>query len=112
MPFRQRQKAGRPKPIGVEHPKQAEKHACQADSGKSSSCSKQKGLGKHLPNKASTAAPKRVVDLSEFMLAVWDGQPAKGKGGTADVVSYAQQKATPVLILDPIRRQVIGSRET
>jgi hypothetical protein len=56
---------------------------------------------------AYLAAGKRVVDLSDIMLAVWDGEPAKGKGGTADVVSYAQETETPVVILDPVRRSCL-----
>lgn len=35
------------------------------------------------------AAGRRVVDLSDVLIAVWDGRPARGKGGTADVVGYA-----------------------
>lgn len=38
---------------------------------------------------AFVAAGKRLVDLSDQLLAVWDGLPARGPGGTADVVSYA-----------------------
>src|SRR6266446_5670680 len=35
-------------------------------------------------------AGKRVVDLADALVAVWDGKPAAGLGGTADVVAYAQ----------------------
>jgi hypothetical protein len=39
-------------------------------------------------------AGKQVVDRSEFTIAVWNGKPAAGPGGTGDVVEYAlkQQK--------------------
>lgn len=30
-----------------------------------------------------------VADSCEILLAVWDGQPARGKGGTAEIVKYA-----------------------
>lgn len=43
----------------------------------------------------------RVVDLSELLLAVWDGLPAKGKGGTADIVAYAKLRQVPVEIVWP-----------
>src|SRR5574341_612495 len=43
------------------------------------------------------AAGKRVVDESEWMIAVWDGEPAAGLGGTADVVQYAVSQRKPVL---------------
>jgi hypothetical protein len=42
-----------------------------------------------------------VVDRSERVVAVWDGKPASGVGGTADVVSYAHQKRVPVVVLWP-----------
>ena len=50
---------------------------------------------------AYLAAGCRVVDLSEMLLAVWDGQPARGKGGTADIVAYARCRATRVEIVWP-----------
>ena len=37
-------------------------------------------------------AGKRVVDLSNLLITVWNGRPAAGLGGTADVVNYAQIK--------------------
>jgi hypothetical protein len=30
--------------------------------------------------------------------AVWDGQPTRGYGGTADVVALARQRAGPVTV--------------
>lgn len=54
-------------------------------------------------------AGKRVVDLADLMVAVWDGKPAKGLGGTADVVKYAQEKQKPIIYLDPIRHVVDSS---
>jgi len=41
-----------------------------------------------------------TVDGSDVLIAVWDGEPAHGKGGTADVVEYALSIGKPVLILD------------
>ncbi len=40
-------------------------------------------------DEAYLAAGRRVTDLSDLLVAVWDGQPARGLGGTADVVDYA-----------------------
>lgn len=37
------------------------------------------------------AAGQAVVDASDELLAVWDGTPAKGLGGTGDVVRYARE---------------------
>ena len=41
-----------------------------------------------------------TVNGADVLLAVWDGQPARGKGGTADVVDYAKAIGKPVLIID------------
>jgi hypothetical protein len=46
-------------------------------------------------------AGQRVVDESDLMIAVWDGELAGGLGGTADVVAYARAKAVPVTIVWP-----------
>lgn len=50
---------------------------------------------------AFLAAGKRVVDLSEILLAVWDGQSARGLGGTADIVDYAQRSGKDVRVIWP-----------
>ncbi|MBA7569052.1 hypothetical protein ES708_10789 [subsurface metagenome] len=55
---------------------------------------------------AYLAAGKRVVDLADVMIAVWNGQPAKGKGGTADIVAYAAANGVPVVLVNPIDRTV------
>ncbi|MFH9861330.1 hypothetical protein [Streptomyces sp. NPDC017202] len=35
------------------------------------------------------------------LLAVWDGKPARGYGGTADVVAYAERTGVAVRVLWP-----------
>jgi hypothetical protein len=52
-------------------------------------------------------AGKRVVDLSELVLALWDGKPAQGLGGTADVVQYARDQNKKIIHLNPTTREVI-----
>lgn len=47
------------------------------------------------------AAGRRVVDLCDRLVAVWDGQPSRGLGGTADVVAYAQREARDVQVIWP-----------
>ncbi len=59
-----------------------------------------------LPFVASTeqahlAAGQAVVDQSDQLVAVWDGQPARGLGGTADIVGYARQQGVPVTVVWP-----------
>jgi hypothetical protein len=60
---------------------------------------------------AYLAAGKRVVDLSDIVLAVWNGKPAKGKGGTADVVAYAMRRCVPLIHIDPTSRTVRQRRD-
>ena len=55
---------------------------------------------------AYLAAGQRVVELSDIVLAVWNGEPAKGKGGTADVVAYAIRRGIPLIHINPISRTV------
>ena len=52
------------------------------------------------------AAGKRVVDLTDDVLAVWDGKPATGLGGTADIVHYAVSVGKRIIHLNPITRGV------
>lgn len=42
-----------------------------------------------------------LVGLVDRLVAVWDGQPARGYGGTADVVAYARRTGVPVDIVWP-----------
>jgi hypothetical protein len=50
---------------------------------------------------AHMAGGRVVVERCTRLLAVWDGQPSKGLGGTADVVVYARQLGRPVEIIWP-----------
>ncbi|MFC0843239.1 hypothetical protein ACFH04_05750 [Streptomyces noboritoensis] len=45
------------------------------------------------------AGSETLVGLADELLAVWDGKPARGHGGTADVVAYAQRHGVPVRTL-------------
>jgi len=51
------------------------------------------------------AAGVRIVDISDRMLAVWNGRKAEGLGGTGDVVLYAKRTGKPILHIDPTRRE-------
>jgi hypothetical protein len=55
---------------------------------------------------AYLAAGHKVVDESDILLAVWNGRPAKGKGGTADVVAYALRRGLPLIHIDPLARTI------
>lgn len=73
-----------------------------------------RGLGMKievLPRKASDeesylAAGQKVVDLSNMMIAVWNGKPAAGLGGTADIVDYALQKKKQLYHINPLTHVV------
>jgi hypothetical protein len=61
---------------------------------------------RHLPFTESTpeshmAASTLMVDTADELYAVWDGKPARAYGGTADVVAYAREHGTPVLVIWP-----------
>jgi hypothetical protein len=55
-------------------------------------------------------AGKRVVDRCELLIAVWDGQPSHGLGGTADVVKYAILTGRKWIHLNPAAQKVSVSR--
>ena len=46
-------------------------------------------------------AGKRVVQESDRVIAVWDGHPAGGLGGTADVVEFARDQNKSVEVIWP-----------
>ena len=61
---------------------------------------------RRLPYVASTseahmAASKTMLDDVDTLFAVWDGQPARGYGGTADIVTIAHDLNIPVHIIWP-----------
>jgi len=52
------------------------------------------------------AAGRRVADIADIVIAVWDGLPAKGPGGTADAVQYAITRSVPLMHINPDRSTV------
>jgi hypothetical protein len=63
--------------------------------------------GSTSPEEAYLMAGQRVVDLSDAVLAIWDGKPAAGKGGTGDAVEYAVKRGVRVFHLDPITQTAL-----
>jgi hypothetical protein len=47
------------------------------------------------------AVSKLMIDKADELYAVWDGKPARGYGGTADVAVYARDHDTPVEVIWP-----------
>lgn len=50
-------------------------------------------------------AGERVVRAADLMILVWDGEPARGEGGSGDIAAYAEKKRTKMILLNPITRQ-------
>lgn len=46
-------------------------------------------------------AGKEIVDRAGVVIAVWDGTRVEGKGGTAQIVSYANEKGREIIRIDP-----------
>ena len=50
---------------------------------------------------AYAAANEAVLDSIDQLVAVWDGQPSTGQGGTADAVAEARHRALAVTVIWP-----------
>ena len=50
---------------------------------------------------AHMEASKVMLDRADHLFAVWDGKPARGYGGTADVVAEARNRRIPVAVIWP-----------
>ena len=55
-------------------------------------------------------AGRCIVDASELLIAIWDGEPSRGPGGTGDIVSYAKYRGKAVVHVDPYRQRVTEVR--
>jgi hypothetical protein len=47
------------------------------------------------------AAGKQVVDMADELIAIWDGEHARGHGGTADIVDYATKRRKKIMVIWP-----------
>ncbi|MFG3499388.1 hypothetical protein [Streptomyces sp. NPDC047928] len=53
----------------------------------------------HSTDEAYYAAGAYIADHCDRLLAVWDGRPARGLGGTGDIVRYARALGKPVTVI-------------
>ncbi|MFC9425192.1 hypothetical protein [Streptomyces sp. NPDC056987] len=53
----------------------------------------------HSTDEAYYAAGTYIADNCDRLLAVWDGRPARGLGGTGDIVRYARERGKPVTVI-------------
>lgn len=51
--------------------------------------------------RAYWAAGQEIVDRCDVLVAIWDGRPARGLGGTGDVVDYAARVGKEVRVIWP-----------
>jgi hypothetical protein len=51
-----------------------------------------------------------IVEASELLIAIWDGEPSRGPGGTGDIVSYAKCRGKAIVHVDPYRQRVTELR--
>jgi hypothetical protein len=56
---------------------------------------------------AYEAAGLQVLEAADMLVAVWDGAPARGRGGTAELVEAAQARDVDVVVV-PVRRGSVG----
>lgn len=55
---------------------------------------------------------RTIVNRSDLIVAVWDGKPAAGLGGTGDVVEYALKQRKRIVQINPVTQQVSESDES
>ncbi|PUA19358.1 hypothetical protein [Glaciimonas sp. PCH181] len=57
-------------------------------------------------DKSFLDAGRYVVDSSDLLVAIWDGQRANGLGGTANIVAYCIELGRTVVHINPLLRTV------
>ena len=50
---------------------------------------------------AYLSAGRLIVDRADVLLAIWDGERPRGRGGTGDIVEYAEQELVPTVVIWP-----------
>jgi hypothetical protein len=51
---------------------------------------------------AYESAGLTMLAQADILIAVWDGEPAKGRGGTGDIVDDAARQGTPIVVINPV----------
>ena len=55
--------------------------------------------GVEMHDRGYSLAGETMVTQCDLLLAIWDGEAARGQGGTADVIDYAIRRGVPVIHL-------------
>ena len=53
------------------------------------------------------AAARLLLDQSDIVVAVWDGKPERGRGGTGETVREAMAREIPVVIITPASPEAV-----
>ena len=56
---------------------------------------------------AYEAAGRYIVDYCDVLVAVWDGLPSRGRGGTAEIVRYADSLGRPYFRISPETGEIV-----
>jgi hypothetical protein len=56
--------------------------------------------GNEIAPEAYHLAAREILDVADAMLFFWDGQPARGIGGTAETVTEARKRRVPLRIIE------------
>lgn len=57
--------------------------------------------------RAYDSAGLALLDNCDLLIAVWDGGPGRGRGGTRDVIDEALRRALPILTVSPDGRSTV-----
>ena len=52
--------------------------------------------GSEVREEAYVALGRSLLDLSDILIVLWDGKPANGRGGTAEIVLEARERGLPL----------------
>jgi hypothetical protein len=55
-------------------------------------------------------AGRRVVQICDVLVAIWDGSPARGQGGSAEIVKYARQAGRSLFWIHAGSGEVVEER--
>ena len=60
----------------------------------------EEAIADRLPRSYESAGLTMLAQ-SDILVAVWDGKPADGRGGTGDIVDEAARRGVPIVVVDP-----------
>lgn len=56
--------------------------------------------------KAFYEAGKYIIESSDLLVAIWDGNPARGLGGTGDIVEYGISLKKKIIQIHPVSLEI------